>query len=156
MTPTVYGRWQTRLFLLATIGFAVTIFFGFLYTDPAVGGSSAYITTITVLLYVILFGFVWDLVYNYVQLFRWDRDWPPAYQFFAGVIEGAFIWLLIRTDFLYRFLPWDNLPGLPPGSITFRQFFWHYTFVWVLTFLASQSLMRILFPRWRYFGGQWL
>jgi len=31
-----------------------------------------------------------------------------------------------------------------------------YGVIWFVTFLASQSLLRIIFPNWRYRGGQWL
>ena len=134
MTPTLIGRWQTRLWLMAIIGSLVTILLG--------GGQIRWL----ILGYVILLGLGWDLLYTYWQSFHWDRDWPPTHQLLAGLLEGTLLWLLI----------WFNqLPALtaPP---TFTNFLAHYGFVWLATFLASQSLLRIIYPRWRYRGGQWL
>jgi hypothetical protein len=138
MTPTLLGRWQTRLLLLATIGLLVTLIFGRIYGD--------FRTPLAVLAYVLLFGFVWDILYNFLQTFRWDHDWPPAFQLLAGIGEGLFLWVL---------LVWVGLPGANPPP-TLGQFVAHYGTVWVTTFLASQGLLRIIFPRWRYQGGQWL
>lgn len=148
MTPTLMGRWQTRLFLLGTIGFLITLFFGWRFED--------YVTPIIILLYVIAMGIVWDILYTYIQTYRWDRDWPPAYQLFAGLWEGLFLWLLIGTGFLWGILGPSELPGISTGSITVSQFISHYATVWVFTFVASQSLLRLIFPRWRFRGGQWL
>src|SRR5438034_9934158 len=97
MTPTLLGRWQTRLLLLATIGLLVTLVFGRIYGD--------FRTPLAVLAYVLLFGFVWDILYNFLQTFRWDHDWPPAFQLLAGIVEGLFLWVL---------LVWVRLPGADP------------------------------------------
>lgn len=138
MTPTLYGRWQTRLLLLGSIGVIVTVFFGYLYKD--------YLTTFSLLSYIVIFGFIWDSLYQYIQSFRWDRDWPPAFQFAAGVAEGLFLWLLTR---------FVDLPGVT-GDLTWGRYLVHYAAVWLITFLASQSLLRLVYPRWRFRGGQWL
>ncbi len=138
MTPTLWGRWQTRLLLLGTIGVLVTLGFGRLYDD--------YQTPLAVLGYVLVFGFVWDILYNWLQTFRWDHDWPPAFQLGAGIAEAVLVWAIIVLV---------GLPGVDP-SLSFAQFIAHYAAVWVTTFLASQGLLRIIFPQWRYRGGQWL
>lgn len=148
MTPTILGRWQTRFFLLFTIGFLITLYFGWLFDN--------YTTPIIILIYVTVFGIGWDILYNVIQSFRWDRDWPPAYQLFAGIWEGLFLWALIQAGFLWGLFGLEELPGVPTASITLGQFLSHYCTVWFVTFLASQSLMRLLFPRWRFRGGQWL
>ncbi|HYN89535.1 MAG TPA: hypothetical protein VER55_13455 [Ardenticatenaceae bacterium] len=138
MTPTLSGRWQTRLLLLATIGVLVTLFFGWLYGN--------YRSTFAILGYVLLFGFFWDALWQFLESFRWDHDWPPIFQLGAGIVEGLFVWILLVAT---------GLPGVA-GGITFGQFVAHYATVWLATFLASQSLLRIIFPRWRYHGGQWM
>lgn len=147
MTPTLYGRWQTRFLLLATIGFIVTLLFGYVYND--------YSSTIAFLLYVICLGFVWDILYTYLQTLRWDHDWPPAYQFFAGVWEGVVIWGLQYSLTTWQLWGYTTLPGVD-AMVTYDQFWAHYATVWVTTFLASQGLLRIIFPRWRFHGGEWL
>ena len=139
MTPTLFGRWQSRIFLLATYGVLVTLFFGWWFND--------YITPLSVLGYVLLFGFVWDVLYNYLQQYRWDSDWPPTHQFGAAVVEVIFLWIILFP--LERYIP---APGV--GALSLTQFLAHYWAVWIVIFLLSQSAMRIWFPRWRYNGGE--
>lgn len=139
MTPTLFGRWQTRLFLLATVGVVVTIPFSLGIIGP--GASSVFFW---VLVYVALFGCLWDILYSYFQRFRWDRDWPGALQLLTGIWEGIFIAF------------WLRLIGLPNGQeFSVFWFILHYSLVWFSLYIASQTLMRILFPRWRFKGGQW-
>ena len=133
MTPTLGGRWQTRFFLLSTIGSFVTIFFVAL---------SRSLMPFIFLALVMLLGLGWDVLYNQIQKQRWDHDWPPTLQLAAGVAEGLFVFILANT-----LLPLGGSPIM---------FALHHTAVWIATFLASQSLMRLLFPRWRYRGGQWI
>ena len=147
MTPTLLGRWQTRFLLLITIGFVVTLYFGWHFSD--------YITPLALLAYVIIIGFGWDILYNFLQRYRWDHDWPPAFQLFAGIWEGVFLWFLLRAIVSWKLFGASSLPGIAP-DLTLGMFLAHYGTVWFLTFLASQSLLRIIFPRWRFYGGEWL
>jgi len=140
MTPTLLGRWQTRLLLLATVGLAVTLPFYLGIISP--GGS----IFLGVLVYIALFGLVWDVVYQYFQKFRWDSDWPGALQLLAGIWEAIFVLLLVKIF---------GLPGVSK-DLPLSWFALHYSLVWLAVYIASQSLMRILFPRWRFRGGQWL
>ncbi len=145
MTPTLFGRWQTRVFLLGTYGILITLFFGWWFNqdDP-----NSYTTTWSVLGYVLLFGFFWDLLYHFLQRFRWDSDWPPAYQFAAAIVEAVFLWIVLLLE------QYITLPGV--GRLTLTQFLAHYWTVWIVIFLLSQSAMRLRFPRWRYNGGELL
>jgi predicted permease len=140
MTPTLFGRWQTRLFLLATVGTLVTLpfYLGLINSKP----SSIYFW---VLGYVALFGIGWDMLYIYLQHFRWDRDWPGAFQFIAGIWEAIFVAVLITII---------GLPGIPKEDFDLGAFALHYSLVWLVIYLASQTVMRILFPYWRFRGGQ--
>jgi hypothetical protein len=141
MTPTLFGRWQTRLLLLATVGVLVTLPFSLGTIGP--GASSEFFW---ILFYVALFGLVWDILYNYLQKFRWDRDWPGALQLLAGIWEAVFIACVVK------------LFGLPylTQELPLNWFIIHYSLVWLGLYITSQSLMRILFPRWRFKGGQWI
>ncbi|HEY9665214.1 MAG TPA: hypothetical protein V6C91_00325 [Coleofasciculaceae cyanobacterium] len=141
MTPTLYGRWQTRLLLLATVGVLVTLPF-----SSGIIGFNASPVFLWVLVYVALFGIIWDILYNYLQKLRWDRDWPGAFQLLAGIWEAVFIASLVK------------LFGLPnvAQDLPLFLFFLHYSLVWLSIYIASQSLMRLLFPSWRFKGGQWL
>ncbi|MGE5656239.1 MAG: hypothetical protein ACM37W_06445 [Actinomycetota bacterium] len=142
MTPTLLGRWQTRLLLFATVGTLVTLpfFLGLIGAQP----SAIYFWSLG---YFGIFGLAWDVLYNYLQTFRWDRDWPGALQLLAGIWEAIFLGLLIEVI---------GLPGISQADFNLILFAWHYSSVWLAVYLASQTLMRILFPYWRFRGGQWL
>ena len=138
MTPTLFGRWQTRLFLLATIGVLITLPFSLGIIEPDFGTGY-----FLVLGYIALFGCLWDLVYNYLQKFRWDRDWPGVLQLLAGIWEAIFLASCVN---------FFGLPGLP--QLNLLWFGLHYSLVWLSVYIASQTMMRVLFPLWRFRGGQ--
>lgn len=137
------GRWQTRIAMLATIGLLVTLIFALLFRGP----FSPIVEPVFffVLGYVALFGLAWDLLWMALQSFRWDRDWPPAFQVLTGLIEGVVLYLLIA---------FVGLPGIPRGSIDVLTFVLHYGLIWWLVFLWVQGPMRAFFPFWRFHGGQ--
>ncbi len=142
MTPTLLGRWQTRLLLLATVGALITIPF-------ALNLNS--VIPFWILGYIAFFGvFFWDVLYDYIQKRRWDRDWPGVYQLAAGIWEAIFLAILLSILKNIQF-------GLP-GVLVFDLgiFIFHYSCVWLGIYIASQSIMRLIFPRWRFRGGQWL
>ena len=141
MTPTLFGRWQTRILLFITVGVLVSLPF-----VMGLVGSPRSMVYFFILLYVTLFGMVWDLVYDQIQKSRWDRDWPAIYQLFAGIWEMFFVLCGVK------------IIGLPAVSkeLPIFWFFAHYLAVWLAIFIVSQSLMRILFVRWRFRGGKWL
>ena len=143
MTPTIRGRVETRFFLLTVLGLPLTAFFAWLYRDGR--------TPFVLLSYVLLFGLAWDAVYYGLQTLRRNHDWPPLFAVLGGLWEGLFLWGLIH---LSRGMGLA-LPGVAPG-LTFAQFTAHYGTVFLVTFAATFSLLPILFPRWRYRGGQWL
>jgi hypothetical protein len=140
MTPTLLGRWQTRLLLLATVGVLITIPFGLSYN----------LVLFWNLGYIAFFGiFFWDVLYDYIQKRRWDRDWPGVYQLVAGIWEAIFLAILLSILKNIQF----GLPGVPEFNL--GLFVAHYICVWLGIYIASQSIMRIIFPRWRFRGGQW-
>jgi hypothetical protein len=136
MTPTLNGRWQTRIVTLATLGLLVTALFAWGYDDS---------TFFKVLFYVGLFGIVWDVIFIALQQLRWDRDWPPVFQVASGVGEGVLVYLLI-----------DNLglPGIDEGIVPLDRFIAHYGLVWLAIFIWVQGPMRAIFPFWRFHGGR--
>ena len=142
MTPTLPGRWQTRLLLLGTVGLVLSLIFGAIVGDLR--------TPLALLGYVLLLGWAWDILYHYLQSWRWDRDWPPAFQVAAGLAEGAAIWLVIHACRLLI----GGLPGVA-ATLTLRQFLTHYGIVWLAMFLGTQGPLRVISPRWRYRGGEW-
>lgn len=134
MTPTLSGRWQTRFLLLSTVGLAITALFSWWYGRP-----EPFIN----LGLVLFFGLAWDMLYIFLQSYRWDGDWPPFLQLFEGIWEGLFIFGL-----RYLFI------GLHEGEI--GLFFFHYFTVWVALFIMTQGPLRVIFPGWRFHGGRWL
>lgn len=142
MTPTLLGRWQTRLFVLIVIGVPITFFFTLIFNDAGVPRSVFF----RVLFYVAIFGLLWDVAFILLQRLRWDRDWPAAFQVGAGILEGVFLWVLINAT---------GLPGIAEGSVPFwSRFVPHYGLVWVAGFLWVQGPMRVLSTTWRFDGGR--
>jgi hypothetical protein len=141
MTPTLIGRWQSRIFLLATIGVLFTLPFAF-----SSGFQQINFIYFWILFYVGAFGLLWDILYTFLQKFFWDHDWPGIIQLFAAIAEGIFLGLII------------NLVSLPfisekPDLLTYVT---HYSVVWVAVYCASWVVMRLLFPRARFRGGAWI
>ena len=136
MTPTLLGRWQIRIFLLATVGLAISLIVSLIVRNAV---------PLFALLDVLLFGLVWDVIYQFITSFRWDRDWPTCYQVAAGVIEGTLVWALILTK---------KLPGIlePPPFIVFLI---QYGAIWLSIFVLTQGPLRVIWLKWRYQGGQW-
>ncbi|MCB0180691.1 MAG: hypothetical protein KDI62_20835 [Anaerolineae bacterium] len=145
MTPTLWGRWQTRLLLLGTIGLLITIGFGALFGN--------FVTPLALLGYVLLLGLAWDIVYQALQSLRWDRDWPPLFMVGGGLLEALLLWGLIKADFLWAGLGLAGLPGVAPG-LTLAQFALHYGTVFTVIFLIMFGPMKVIFLKWRFRGGQ--
>ena len=135
MTPTLIGRWQTRVFLLASVGSLVSLPFAL------IAGSWSFYAVIA---WVALLGIAWDVLYQFLQSFRWERDWPPAFIVVAGVAEGVLVFGLATTI---------GLPGIP-RDLSPSLFAFHYTAVWLAVFFFAQGPMRALFPWWRFHGGR--
>lgn len=145
MTPTLFGRWQTRILLLATIGVLITLPFALkIIGPPDLKDGAIYFF---ILGYVAGFGLIWDILYQQLQKFRWDADWPGALQLIAGIWEAIFIAAIVKIF---------GLPGIAPNDLNLLWFAVHYSVVWLAVYTASQTIMRILFIRWRFRGGQWL
>lgn len=138
MTPTYFGRIQTRLLLLATVGSFVTFFYAIIAV-LLTGNFVTFFFPFILLTLVAVFGVFWDILYNYAQKLRWDRDWPPAFSFIAGFTEMLPVMLIALLLNVNPIL-----------------FLFHYWSVWWTTFFMALGPMRVIFPRWRFRGGQWL
>jgi hypothetical protein len=143
MVPTILGRIQTRLFLLAIIGGALTALI-----TPAlpVDGSmqDRYRATFIVLASIAVIGIVWELVYHFVMQWRWEKDWPTLFGLLTLVPEGILVWALAHNDML---------PGLP-GEVPTAAFAIHFLVVWVVVWMVANGPMRVPFIRWRFRGGR--
>ncbi len=144
MTPIYFGRVQTRLFVLAFVGGLWTLIITpFL---PAPAGTPLHLkyqATFTVLGVVFVLGIVWDLVWIFLQQFRWEKDWPIMYQLLTGIPEGIAAWLVLK----HRLVP-------PHPTLSGSAFDIHFVTVWILTWLFTIGPMRVPFLRWRFKGAR--
>jgi hypothetical protein len=141
MTPTLFGRWQMRLFLLPTVGLIVSLPFALGLFSPK---SLSYLF---LLAYMGVIGALCDLVAQQVQKLRWDSDWPGLLQFAGALAEGGILALLLKIN---------QLPGINTIFLPIQWLLLQYVLASLAMFLATHSLLRVIFPHSRYRGGQWL
>jgi hypothetical protein len=140
MTFTLFGRWQIRVLLLSTVGLLLTIAIG-IKSGAFIAGQ-----TFMTLIYLGIFGAMWDLGYHQLQRLRWDGDWNGLLQMGGAIWEGIFLIITIRLI---------GLPGIERGEFNLPGFIGIYTLFTLLNFLMANSLLRILSPYSRFNGGQW-
>jgi hypothetical protein len=146
MTPTLRGRWQTRIVLLGSLGVLITLGYMELFGTLRVGPRQPAFYTLPLLLgYVALAGVFWDVLYNYLQGFRWDRDWPLSFAFVCGIIEGLVIFALFRLNLL---------PGVTYHTGDEWRFLAHYGTIFWATYWWLFGPMRVLCLHWRFNGGE--
>ena len=139
MTFTLFGRWQIRVLLLATVGLLLTILMVVRF-NPIAG------QTFVTLLYLGLFGLGWDFGYHQLQRLRWDGDWNGLLQFAGAIWEGLFLVLIINVV---------GLPGIDRANFNMPGFIGFYTSYSLLNSIFTHSLLRLLSPYSRFNGGQW-
>lgn len=139
MLPTLNGRIQTRIFMLATWGALIT-----LLLTPILPGDPDYQTTYVILATVAVLGVIWELIYHGIQQFRWEKDWPTLFGFITCVNEGALIWLLLKLEVI---------PGID-GVPMFSTFLIDFLVIWMVIWLWVNGPMRVPLIRWRFFGGR--
>ncbi len=140
MTFTLFGRWQIRVLLFATVGLILTIAIA-LKSTPNVATQ-----TLLTLIYLGGLGLGWDLVYHQLQRLRWDGDWNGLLQLIAAIWEGVFFVMLVKLI---------GLPGIDRSNFNVPGFVGFYTLLSLLNFIISYSLLRIISPYSRFNGGQW-
>src|SRR3954447_18489468 len=134
MVPILLGRIQTRLFLLATVGVAVTA----LVTPVLPGVDSPYRTTFTILAAVGVLGVGWELIYHFLMQFRWEKDWPTLFGLVTVVNEGILVWLLLRAG---------SLPAVPKVLSTLN-FVIDLVVVWLSSGVSVNGGMRVFCVHW--------
>jgi hypothetical protein len=140
--PTLSGRIQTRIFLLAVVGSIWTL----IITPVLPTGASlaaSYGATFSVLLVVLVLGVLWELVYHGIQQFRWEKDWPTLFGLLTAIPEGLLVWFLLAGGAI----PWiGSLPG--PAFVI------HFVSTWLIVWLVANGPMRVPFIHWRINGGR--
>jgi hypothetical protein len=143
MVPTLWGRIQTRIALLATVGVVVTA----LITPilPVRGPlGDRYRTTFLILATVAVLGVVWELAYHFLMQFRWEKDWPTLFGLATLVPEGALVWAVVASHLV------PGLTAVPP----FTAFGIHFVVTWLTIWLVANGPMRVPFLHWRFHGGR--
>lgn len=143
MLPTLGGRIQTRLVLLAVVGGAVTLIIGPLLPISA-PLSVVYRDTFVILATVAVLGIGWEFLYHFVMQWRWEKDWPTLFGLITAVPEGVLVWLLLRADLI------PGIKGTVPGTAYVIDF----AVVWLAVWLVANGPMRVPFIRWRFRGGR--
>lgn len=157
MTPVLFGRIQTRLFVLCTVGVVWTLIItpflllstpdGYKLALTVDGGlDDVYKLTFAALFITMIFGcLVWEPIYHFLMQFRWEKDWPAFFHLLSGIPEGISTFLLLHVGFLNP-LPTTYVPVLAYVFLFFTT--------WIITWLAANGPMKIFFVRWRFFGGR--
>lgn len=147
MTPTIMGRWQTRIFSVATVGLIWTaLVTPLLPSGPVPPGPSGmgerYVLTMTALGLVAGLGVVvWEPVYHLLQQFRWEKDWPPMFFLLQAIPEGALLhWVLGHL--------------ITSASLGWPAFLIDFGTTWLVIFAFIHGPMRVPFLRWRFRGGR--
>ncbi|MGK8488219.1 hypothetical protein [Nocardia asiatica] len=147
MLPTLNGRIQTRLLALSVIGFVVALIITPVLPTGPLSIGQAYRVTLSVLLATVLVGVLWELLYHFLQQFRWEKDWPTLFGFVTILNEGALMWVLVRYTTVV--LPEHLRPSLTAFLIQF-------VVTWMVFWLIVNGPMRVVFHRWRFQGGRFL
>jgi hypothetical protein len=143
MLPTMFGRIQTRLFLMAVIGGPVTALITLVLPLSGPFGPR-YQATFIVLGSVAIIGIVWELIYHTIMQWRWEKDWPTLFGLITLVPEGILVGALARM----------NILPLLPGDVPVGAFVIQFLVVWVAVWLVANGPMRTPFIRWRFRGGR--
>lgn len=148
MTPTLFGRIQTRLFLLATVGVVWMLIISPIVRPITPDGTSlrdVLSLGYAALVVVAVVGLVWELLYHGLQQFRWEKDWPTLFGLLTGINEGIVVYFVLQAG-----LPWDvgDVPGV--------AFVIMFATTWILVWLVANGPMRVLNLRWRFRGGRLL
>jgi hypothetical protein len=156
MLPTLKGRWLTRILLFIWIGIPVTLVFSLLIAEPNGDrlpflGWRYDLLPFQVLSLLLLVGLILDPVYIYIQQFRWERDWPFAFQFFFSIIEFVIVLALIWWGALdFTRSPLDL--HTPESYLLITL---HFACVFIPSFIALLGFVQIFMIRWRFKGGEW-
>lgn len=139
MTPTLFGRIQTRWLLLALVGIPWVLVFSpflLLFTDASL--TTVYDLGFVSLLLVGLLGTVWELIYHLLMQLRWEKDWPTLFGLVTALNEFVVLVLVLYALDYNEFVP------------VLLLFFSLWLWIW----LVSNGPLRVLLPRWRYRGGR--
>ncbi len=143
MLPTLGGRIQTRIALLAVVGGLVTLIIAPLLPVSATL-PTVYQDMFVILAAVAVLGVGWECLYHLLMQWRWEKDWPTLFALVTCVPEGLLLWILLRAG---------AVPGIA-GSVPAPAFVIDFLAVWLAVWLVANGPMRVPFIRWRFQGGR--
>lgn len=147
MLPTLWGRIQTRVVLLAIVGGLVTLIITpVLPLDAGLGGR--YRIAYTVLATVAVVGIGWEMLYHLVMQWRWEKDWPTLFGLVTLVPEGLLVWGLLLAGVV---------PGISGLSGRDSLAYWMlFLLVWLAVWIFVNGPMRVFSIHWRFRGGRFV
>ncbi len=156
MLPTLKGRWLTRVLLFLWIGVPVTFVFSVAIASPdsptlPLLGWNYETLPFQILFLLLVVGLLLDPVYIRFQQYRWERDWPFAFQFFFSIVE----FLIVLALVWWGVLDFVRSPLDLHTSETYALIAVHFAFVFIPSFLALLGFVQIFMIRWRFKGGEW-
>lgn len=161
MTPTLFGRWHTRILLFVFLGLSITLIFALLQVWVRnLSITQLPIEPFQVISLIFLVGLILDPLYIFLQSFRWDRDWPFAFQFVSMIFEFLIVIGIIYLDFipflrgLYNFV-YVAPSGFFNNSTNIWDVCFHFGMVFWPSFIALLGFVQIFAIRWRFKGGEW-
>ena len=150
MIPTLNGRIQTRIFLILFVGIPWTLIITpFLPNNRDITGGSlidTYKSTFSVLgIVLVLAVFGWELLYHFLQQFRWEKDWPVMFSLLLVVPEALVAKVVFNAlDIGAKF----------NATATTATFWWHIVTTWMVMWLFVLGPIKVFFIRWRFNGGR--
>jgi len=114
MTPTLSGRIQTRIFLALVIGVPWTLLVTPFLRQPRRpfarrGRQCALPLTFLALGLMVAIGCVlWEPLYQALQQYRWERDWPVMFALLVVIPEAILLWFVLQAIDL-------DTEGIAPG-----------------------------------------
>lgn len=143
MTPTLRGRWQTRILLMLLVWFPVSFVYAKSiggWSNPLPGGPLVFLEV------MFLVGLALDPIYIALQRLRWDQDWPFILQLGSMVTEVIITYVMLDGGWLVRFY----------GPVLLNQatVAWHFLWLVLATFAFLLAGLQVLHVRWRFKGGE--
>ncbi len=139
MTPTLFGRIQTRLIVVIAVGFTWSFFASpFLSLFGGTVGATYGATFLAIILTAVFGAVIWEPIYHLIQQYRWEKDWPTGLGLVTMFNEGILVFLVLRAMV----------------AVNGFVFFLHFTSTWLLIWFVLNGPIRVLLPRWRFRGGR--
>ncbi len=171
VTPTLWGRIQTRLLLGSTLGVVWTALVTPVLPHPLAsdmgmnGGYGMVMTRLMTMIstgqrstlamdYQMAFetlgimvgaGLVWEVLYHLIQRSRREGDWPPLLALVAGAPEAVGVWLLLHVLGVTQ-----GALGLSSSDVP--MFLIGFGTTWVLLWVAMVGPMRVVSIRFHLTG----